>query len=304
MKARGEDLDAWIDRYLDHLRVERALRPATLSAYASDLARFAGMCESSSTTLHGIDEGTVSGALLALSRTGVSARSQARFVSTLRGFFRHVHREGGLARDPMELVQAPRLQQKLPGLLNAAEIERLLAAPTPDSPRGMRDGAMLQLMYAAGLRVSELVGLALGDLDVSGGYVAAFGKGAKRRLVPVGEVALEALRAYLGQIRPTWIRKPGQRALFVTSRGRPMTRQAFWKNVRRYARVAGIAKPMSPHTLRHSFATHLLEGGADLRVVQTLLGHSDIGTTQVYTHVSSDHLRRMHERYHPRGAPR
>jgi len=302
VKARTEDLDGWIDRYLDHLRVERALRPATLSAYASDLARFAGMCEASSTRLSAIDEGTVSAALVELAREGVGARSQARFVSTLRGFFRHVTQEGGLKRDPMELVQAPRLQRKLPSLLNGPEIERLLGAPSADTLRGMRDVAMLQLMYAAGLRVSELVGLQLGDLDRANGFVAAFGKGAKRRLVPVGEVALEALGIYLKEARPVWLKRPNERALFLTARGRGMTRQAFWKIVRRYAAAAGIVKPMSPHTLRHSFATHLLEGGADLRVVQTLLGHADIGTTQIYTHVSRDHLRKMHERYHPRGA--
>ena len=301
MGARVDDLDTWIDRYLDHLRVERALRPASLSAYASDLARFASMMEAARTSLSQVDAGSLSCVLLALSRAGMGARSQARFVSSLRGFFKHVHHEGGLNASPMDLVEAPRVQRKLPGLLNADEVERLLAAPVADSPRGIRDAAMLHTMYAAGLRVSELTGLALGDCNLGGGFVAAFGKGGKRRIVPIGEIAGDMAQRYLTEVRPHWAR-PGERALFVTSRGGPMTRQGFWKLVRRHARGAGITKSISPHTLRHSFATHLLQGGADLRAVQTMLGHADISTTQIYTHVTGDHLRAMHARFHPRGA--
>jgi integrase/recombinase XerD len=296
-----DDLDTWIDRYLGHLRVERGLRPATLTAYASDLARFASAMEALGKRLDRIEAADVTRVIVDLSRGGMGARSQARFVSSLRGLFKHVHIEGGLRRDPMELVEAPRLQRKLPGLLTGAEVEALLAAPPGDEPRGIRDAAMLYTMYAAGLRVSELTGLALGDFDAAGGYVAAFGKGAKRRLVPIGDVACEKVRRYLTEVRDAWAR-PGERALFVTWNRDAMTRQGFWKIVRRYARGAGIRRRISPHTLRHSFATHLLQGGADLRAVQTMLGHADISTTQIYTHVTGDHLRSLHARYHPRGA--
>ncbi|KAF0169426.1 MAG: integrase/recombinase XerD, partial [Caulobacteraceae bacterium] len=285
MDVRVDDLDTWIDRYLAHLRVERGLRPATLSAYASDLARFASAMDDAGVGLAAIDAGDITRVIVALARGGMGVRSQARFVSSLRGLFRHVHQDGGLPRNPMDLVEAPRSQRKLPGLLTSTDVEALLAAPPADQPRGIRDGAMLFTMYAAGLRVSELTGLALGDLDPAGGYVAAFGKGGKRRLVPMGEVASERVKRYLVEVRPLWADR-GERALFVTSHGGPMTRQSFWKIVGRYARGAGIRRRVSPHTLRHSFATHLLQGGADLRAVQTMLGHADISTTQIYTHVT------------------
>lgn len=301
MGVRVDALDTWIDRYLSHLRIERGLRPATLAAYAADLARFADAVESGGVAIADIDADRIASVLGALAREGLGACSQARFVSSVRGLFKHLHREGVLLRDPMELVEAPRLTRKLPGLLHGAEVEVLLAAPPADKPRGVRDGAMLFVMYGAGLRVSELIGLSLGDFDAATGCVSPFGKGAKRRLVPVGDVACTKVAKYLADVRSTWA-DPGERALFVTSHGGPMTRQAFWKIVARYARSAGIRQHISPHTLRHSFATHLLQGGADLRAVQTMLGHADISTTQIYTHVTADHLRALHERYHPRGA--
>jgi integrase/recombinase XerD len=186
-------------------------------------------------------------------------------------------------------------------LLSADEVLRLLAAPPRDELRGLRDAAMLHTLYASGLRVSELVQLRRNDVDLRAGFLSAFGKGRKRRIVPLGELAQESVATYLQRVRPEWAR-PNEARLFVTARGSGMTRQAFWKNLRRYARAAGIRQRVTPHMLRHSFATHLLEGGADLRVVQALLGHSDISTTQVYTHVSAEHLRSMHRRYHPRGA--
>lgn len=298
--AVGMHADRWIDAYLDHLRVERALGPRTLEAYAGDLARFVTLLESADSSAEAADTRALHAVLVKLSEAGLSARSQARFLSSLRGFYRYLVQERLLQKSPLELIDAPKRSRKLPSLLTRQEIERLLEAPDRAEPRGIRDSAMLHTMYAAGLRVSEVVELGLGDVDLRAGYVAAFGKGRKRRLVPMGEPARDAIAAYLAQVRGLWARAKESR-LFVTQRGGGMTRQAFWKLLKRYGRVAGIAKNLTPHMLRHSFATHLLQGGADLRVVQTLLGHADIGTTQIYTHVTADHLRDMHKRYHPRG---
>jgi integrase/recombinase XerD len=298
--AVGMHADRWIDAYLDHLRVERGLGRLTIEAYAADLARFVRLLDARGCTPGDADVGAVTGVLVALTDLGLSARSQARFLSSVRGLYKYLAQEGLVASNPLNLVEAPRLSRKLPNLLSRDEVLRLLATPDCSLPRGLRDAAMLQTLYAAGLRVSELVGLGLADLDLRTGLVAAFGKGRKRRLVPLGDLAREALTRYLANVRGRWAR-PNVHKLFVTQRGTGMSRQAFWKILKRYSAAAGIRKTVSPHMLRHSFATHLLEGGADLRVVQTLLGHSDIVTTQIYTHVSGDHLRLMHERYHPRG---
>jgi integrase/recombinase XerD len=298
--AVGAHADRWIDAYLDHLRVERGLGRLTIEAYAADLARFVHLLETRGCTPAEADVGAVSGVLVALTQLGLSARSQARFLSSVRGLYKYLAQEGLVANNPLSLIEAPRLSRKLPNLLSRDEVLRLLAAPDRSLPRGVRDAAMLHTLYAAGLRVSELVGLGLADLDLRTGLVAAFGKGKKRRLVPLGDLARESITGYLTNVRGHWAR-PAALKLFVTQRGTGMTRQAFWKILKRYSAAAGIRKTVTPHMLRHSFATHLLEGGADLRVVQTLLGHSDITTTQIYTHVSGDHLRLMHERYHPRG---
>jgi integrase/recombinase XerD len=294
------EADVWVDQYLDQLRVERGLASNTLQAYASDLAKLSELLQAQGRSLADLDGSTIHAVLVACAEQGLSGRSQARFLSSLRGLFRYLVEERLVARDPLELVDAPRMQRKLPSLLTSREVEALLAAPDSISPRGRRDAAMLQLMYAAGLRVSELVGLELGDVDMQRGFVAAFGKGRKRRLVPFGEVARDALELYLRQVRPAWDR-PGERRVFLTERKAGMTRQAFWYLIKRHGRAAGIRKNLTPHMLRHSFATHLLQGGADLRVVQSMLGHADISTTQIYTHVTGAHLRELHQRYHPRG---
>lgn len=292
--------DGALDDYIQHVRVERGLSRHTVDGYAHDLARFGVSLVEDSLTLDRVDEVTVAGYLVTLSQAGLSARTQARALSSLRGFFRFLVQEGRLARDPTELLEGPRLLQKLPDVLSEEEILRLLAAPSGSKPNRVRDRAMLHTMYAAGLRVSELVDLDLGDVNLKEGFVSALGKGSKRRLVPIGAHARDALTVYLAEVRPKWA-KPSARACFVTARGKAMTRQSFWALVKKYARAAGITKAISPHKLRHSFATHLLAGGADLRAVQTMLGHADISTTQIYTHISGDHLRKMHERYHPRG---
>lgn len=295
------EVDLWVDSYLAHLRVERGLAAQTLEAYAHDLREFGRYVTSAGLSLEELDASVLAGFLVELSRGGLSARSQARVLSSVRGFFKYLVAERCLRRDPSELVDGPRLSRRLPGVLTPEEVQRLLEAPDDTHPRGVRDRAMLHTMYAAGLRVSELISLELGDVDLRGGFVAAFGKGRKRRIVPLGDPARAAIRRYLDEVRPRWARREGERHLFVTARGGAMTRQAFWKAARRHAAAAGITKSISPHKLRHSFATHLLLGGADLRAVQTMLGHADIATTQVYTHVTGEHLQRLHERHHPRG---
>lgn len=293
-------VDLLVDSYLDHLKVERGLAPQSIEAYARDLATFARYLDEASLPLDEADATGIAGFLSSLSARDLSARSQARTLSAVRGFLRYCVAEKHLRGDPSELIDSPKLGTKLPTVLTFDEITRLLAAPPTETPRGVRDRAMLHTMYAAGLRVSELVGLGLGDVNLETGFVAAYGKGGKRRIVPLGSVAREAIETYLALVRSRWGRF-GSATLFVTERGTALTRQAFWKLVGRYARAAGITKRISPHKLRHSFATHLLVGGADLRAVQTMLGHADISTTQVYTHVTGTHLQAMHGRYHPRG---
>jgi integrase/recombinase XerD len=257
--------DGALDDYIQHLRVERGLSQHTIDGYARDVGRFGAYLTDEGTPLDQVDEARVAGYLVTLSHEGLSARTQARALSAIRGFFRFLVQEGRQRRDPTELLEGPRLLRRLPDILNRDEVLRLLETPKGAKPNRVRDRAMLHTMYAAGLRVSELVDLDLAD-----------------------------------EVRPKWARS-ASRACFVTARGKAMTRQGFWSLVKKYARAAGITKPISPHKLRHSFATHLLAGGADLRSVQTMLGHADISTTQIYTHVTGEHLRKMHERYHPRG---
>ncbi len=299
------DLHGWVDAYLDHLRVERALAPLSVEAYARDLGKLLGHAEARGVSAPAqLDHALVATFLVELGRdrpgaAALGARSAARHLSAVRGFLRFLLRERVIDADPASLVDRPKLGRRLPKVLSFDEVSRLLDAPDRESFRGLRDRAMLQVMYAAGLRVSELCGLKLADIDRRRGVVSAFGKGGKRRLVPLGEPALDALDAYLA-VRATHPRAASTTVLFLSPRGRAMTRQGFWKLVLRYARGAGIQKPSSPHKLRHSFATHLLQGGADLRSVQAMLGHTDISTTEIYTHVADDHVRAAHRRAHPR----
>jgi integrase/recombinase XerD len=294
------DLQGWIDAYLDHLRVERALAKNSLDAYArdlNDLARHVG----GERAPKDISPDDISSLMVANVARGFGARSSSRQLSGLRGFFRFLVRERVVPEDPTMLVERPRLPKKLPHVMSLEQVERLLGAPDTRIPRGLCHAAMLQLMYASGLRVSELVGLRLSDLDRQRGVVAPLGKGGKRRLVPVGEVALDMVDRYLREVRPL-VASEGETALFVSPRaGGPYTREHFWRLVRDYAVKVGIVPLPSPHKLRHSFATHLLRGGADLRAVQAMLGHADLGTTEIYTHVARDHVRAAHTRAHPRG---
>jgi integrase/recombinase XerD len=293
-------LESAVDAYLAHLRVERALSPNTVAAYGRDLAGFvAHAAEAGVVEPRAIDLSVVSGWLGSLGRAGLSPRTAARKLSAARGLVRFLLREGELSDDPTRLAARPRLGRRLPRPLTPDDVLRLIETPDPSTLRGLRDRAMLSVAYAAGLRVSELVGLTLGDVDLRRGVVSALGKGNKRRLVPLGEVALAHLEAYLAQRS---IERPEPATVvFHSPRGGPLTRQGFWKIVGQYSRAAGILARVHPHRLRHSFATHLLSGGADLRSVQTLLGHANVVTTEIYTQVSRDHLRSAHRRAHPRG---
>lgn len=294
------DLSGWIDVYLDHLRVERTLAKNTLDAYAGDLnALSARVGEGASPA--DIDMGTVASLLADNVRRGTKgARSSARQLSALRGFFRFLVREHAIEACPTSLIETPKLGRRLPRTYSFEEIERLLATPDVTTPRGLLHASMMHVMYASGLRVTELCTLALADMDLERGVVSVLGKGGKRRLIPVGEVALDHVRAYLARVR-SHVARPNERVLFVTSHGGAMTRQGFWKLLRKYAAAAGIAGPLSPHKLRHSFATHLLRGGADLRAVQAMLGHADLGTTEIYTRVAMDHIQATYSKAHPRG---
>ncbi len=290
-------MSAEIQAFLDNCRIEKGLSPNSLDAYGRDLARFARTFKDCP-GFPGPEE--MAGYLDSLARQGLESRSIARHLTTLRNFISFLLREGKLKTDPASLLAAPRQWRRLPKLLNRADIERLLAAPDPASPEGQRDRAMLELLYASGLRVSELCELQLSDLNQEFGVVRVIGKGNKQRLVPVGRSALAAAGEYLRSGRPALLGRRASKHLFVTRRGGGMTRQGFWKLLRNYGMKAGIGCRLTPHVLRHSFATHLLEGGADLRSVQTMLGHSDISTTQIYTHVMRSRLREIVDRHHPR----
>jgi integrase/recombinase XerD len=296
------DLDQLFDRYCGYLTVEKGLSANTLVSYSRDLQRFhTFLGDQSINGLEDIHAATVLAYLIHLRKRGLAAKSRARHLVTLRGFFRFLHQEKHIASDPTALIELPKSGLHLPGVLSLEEIQRLLNTPDPKRPVGMRDAAMLELLYAAGLRVTELVGLGVLDVNRDAGFVRVTGKGGKERVVPIGRTAINVLGRYLENARPFLLKGLTSEYLFIARKGRPMSRQGFWKLLKKYAVKAGIDHPVSPHTLRHSFASHLLEGGADLRVVQTMLGHADIATTQIYTHVSAERLKSIHRQFHPRG---
>jgi integrase/recombinase XerD len=238
--------------------------------------------------------------LISMREDGLNARSRARHLVSIRGFYRFLTQEEILCSDPTRLIDLPKSGLKLPDVLTIDEVKRLLVAPDPKKPSGCRDAAMLELLYAAGLRVSELITLKLQDVNLTAGYVRVFGKGAKERVVPIGQYAQEKIRRYTNGARQALLKDRMSATLFVARAGKPLSRQGFWKLIKRYGLRAGLRKMITPHALRHSFASHLLEGGADLRAVQTMLGHADIATTQIYTHVARDHLKHLHQKFHPR----
>jgi integrase/recombinase XerD len=294
-------LDGILDAYRDYLRVERGLADNSLLAYGRDLNKLAKLAaESGVETPAGVDLELLSKLLSKLAREGLSARSLARELSAIRGFCRFLVRERILTEDPSHLLDHPHLGRRLPRGLTFDEIDRLLETPDEGTDQGRRDRAMLHVLYASGLRVSELVGLRAQDIDFTRGLVNVLGKGGKRRLVPLTPVATHLVTRYIAEDRPR-LSPSLEGPLFLTRQRKGFTRQGFWKLIGIHARAAGITRAVSPHQLRHSFATHLLERGADLRAIQAMLGHASVVTTEVYTHVSREHLRRAHGESHPRG---
>ena len=288
-----------IDRFLDSLWMERGVSDNTLAAYRSDLLAFAHWMNRKKSHIYEAQDGDLRTYLA--SGRGRSVRTLARRLSSLRRMYGYLVRESEMSHDPSARVEAPRIGRPLPKSLTESEVESLLDAPDVHTPLGLRDRTMLELLYATGLRVSELVRLTLVQINMRQGVVRVLGKGSKERLVPLGEEALDWLQRFLHDGRPDIVKSRSVDALFPTQRGDAMTRQGFWHVIKRYARKADIKKPLSPHVLRHAFATHLLNHGADLRVVQMLLGHSDISTTQIYTHVARERLKNLHAQHHPRG---
>jgi integrase/recombinase XerD len=286
-------------RFLNYLIVEKGLSGNTLEAYERDLKKYAIFTKGREPDA--VTQADVVSFMALLSSKGISTQSAARNLAAVRGFHKYLLIDGLAQRDPTVNLETPRGWKRLPKTLPAAEVEGLLAQPDTSTLIGLRDKAMLELLYATGLRVSELVGLKLPDINLERGFLIVIGKGSKERAVPMGESAVAAVHDYLQGARPALLKGKESNFLFISSRRRQITRQTFWGRIKFYARQAGIAQNISPHTLRHSFATHLLDNGADLRIVQAMLGHSDISTTQIYTHVSRERLKKIHEKYHPRG---
>jgi len=292
---------ALLDRFLDALWTEHGLARNTLAAYRSDLAALAIWLLGGGRSLRQAQRGHLLDYLAARIRQGIQPRSSARLLTSLRRFYRWLARENLIAEDPSALIDMPKIGRPLPKILSEAQVEALLNAPAVEKPLGLRDRAMLELLYATGLRVSELVGLRMYQLNLRQGVVQVVGKGGRERLVPLGEEAVGWLERYLRTARAELLEARQTDCLFPSRRAAQMTRQNFWHLVQRYAREAGIRVQLSPHTLRHAFATHLVNHGADLRVVQMLLGHSDLSTTQIYTHVARARLKSLHQQHHPRG---
>jgi integrase/recombinase XerD len=296
------ELDQAVDRYLRHLVVERHLSANTVASYSRDLSRFLDFLEERGRRRAAeVSAGDITDHLLAILEAGLKVRSRARALAAIRSLFRYLVGERVLEASPADTVRAPKLGRKLPDVLALEDVDRLLAVPSGSDPRSLRDAAMLATLYATGLRVSELCNLLVREVNLNAGFVRTLGKGKKERLVPISALASERIEKYMTVGRPALVVRPTEPAMFLTGRGRPMTRQWFWRRIRDQARAAGIRTRVSPHVLRHSFATHLLERGADLRAVQAMLGHSDIATTEIYTHVSRARLIELHGKHHPRG---
>jgi integrase/recombinase XerD len=293
-------LEAQIRTFLNCLRVEKGLSDNTIQAYRRDMVKFAAYAASHKLSTKGIQRGDVVDFLASLYRKGLDSRSVARHLVTIRHFFRFSLMEGYVQDDPAATIESPRFRQSLPSFLSLEEVDRLLAQPDTSAIVGLRDRAMIELMYSCGLRVSELCGLRVADLQPESGCLRCVGKGNKERLVPVGRQALEAVQRYLRGSRPKLLREGSSPYLFLNQKGGKMDRITYWKTLGQYGRKAGLRKALTPHMLRHSFATHLLDRGADLRSVQMMLGHSDISTTQIYTHVVEERLKQVYKAHHPR----
>jgi integrase/recombinase XerD len=291
-----------LDGFYNYMVAERRLAPNTVESYARDLARYiAFIAQGNTLQLKQCTRSDLTRFLTQQQSQGISARSLARMLSSIKTFYNYLILEGVLVQNPFQDVRTPQLDKRLPVVMTREEVEALIMAPDTETPLGLRDRAFFEVLYAAGLRVSELIGLKMDNLNMEAGFIIVTGKGSKQRVVPLGEVALGWLRDYLMQVRPVLMKRSVNSCVFVNRGGTAMSRQGFWKLIKKYCLAAGIAKTISPHTLRHSFATHILEGGADLRSVQVMLGHADIDTTQIYTHVANTTLKKIHETYHPRG---
>ena len=294
-------MQALLDSFLSYLAVEKGLSENTLESYGRDVKKFIEYLDKNKVTAISDVEYRHIADFLALSKDkGFTATTIVRSIVSIKQFFKYLIIEKLITQDPASGIKTPRMKKSIPGVISLDDVESLLSAPDESTPEGIRDRAMFELLYATGIRVSELIDLKLNDVNFDHGYIVVYGKGSKERLVPVGEAARERMRIYLADGRPAILKSRDAKALFVTRRGKGMTRQGFWKLIKNYALKAGIKKKISPHTLRHSFATHLLERGADLRTIQIMLGHSDISTTQIYTHVESERLKEIHKKYHPR----
>ncbi|CBL45827.1 Phage integrase/ Tyrosine recombinase XerD [gamma proteobacterium HdN1] len=300
LPLRSED-EQRISAWLDAVWLEKGLSSRTLEAYRQDLEQWCRWCSEQAVLLEQVDADTVQRYLQARAQHGTHSRSLARMLSCLRGFFAYQVRAGALTQDPTALVEAPKSGRPLPRSISEADVSALLAAPNLEDPLELRDRAMLEVLYATGLRVSELIGLRLAQINRRQGVVRVMGKGSKERLVPLGEEALFWLERYFLQARALLLSSSDDDIVFPGRRGTEMTRQAFWYRIKYHAQQAGLRVHLSPHTLRHAFATHLINHGADLRVVQMLLGHSDLSTTQIYTHVARLRLKQLHAQHHPRG---
>ncbi len=294
-------MNSLIEEFFSFLSVERGLSNNTLSSYKGDLAKFFKYLKSRRiASMERVTRQTITSFMLSERDRELSANSISRELACLKTFFKFLVRENKVKEDVTSVIESPKLWKKLPSTLSLDEVESLLRTPKARDLMGARDKASLELMYATGMRVSELINLKISDLNMDVGFAKCFGKGGKERIVPFGKKAKDNIARYLDKSRPVFLKKKVSNFLFLTRLGKPMSRQTFWKIIKKYAREAGIKKKISPHSLRHSFATHILERGADLRIVQELLGHADISTTQIYTHVSKDRLKSIHQKYHPR----
>jgi len=294
--------DSLVDEYLNFLAVERGASLNTLDAYSRDIHQFLGFATAGGVSSPlAVTSGNVTAFLGELRDQGLSSTSMNRKLAAIRGFYKYLLREARLEENPLARVQIARTWMRLPGTLSREEMETLLGQPADATPAGIRDRAILELLYATGIRVSELGTLTLNRVNRQMGFLVTVGKGRKERIVPVGRSALQWLGRYVEQARPVFLKKRTSSVLFLNRSGEGFTRQGLWKLIKKYARMANLERKVHPHTFRHSFATHLLEGGADLRSVQVMLGHADISTTQIYTHVTRDRLKEIHKKFHPRG---
>jgi integrase/recombinase XerD len=294
-------IDHLIESYIDFLIIEKGLAHNSIESYSADLSGYGDFLEQNQIMdLSHADTTVILAWLIHLSQKGLSSKSRARHLITIRGFYKYLIREKHLGINPLKDVDIPKIGQALPKILSIAEVETILNAQEITTPKGIRNLSMIEIIYGAGLRVSELISLKLQDVNLDAGLLRVMGKGSKERIVPFGTKAKSITREWIDTARPLVLKHIPSQYLFVARAGKPMTRQAFWKIIKKSVCLAGISKNVTPHTFRHSFATHLLEGGADLRSVQTMLGHSDISTTQIYTHISREYLIKMHQKFHPR----